>query len=79
MIEKAQQKKNENKNLTDKLFFARSTVKQLRLRRKTLKEKLAQFSAEGNIKAIAAKLIQAEKEGKLENENVLVDLLDTVS
>ncbi len=44
-----------------------------------MKEKLAEFSIRGDIKAVAHKLVHAANEGKFEDKKVSLETLQTVS
>ena len=79
LLIKARHQSKTISNLNDELFLTKSTAARLRIRKKALAEKLAQFASTGDMKAVAHKLVTAANEGKLRKKNVLSGMIQTVA
>ena len=66
------QKESEN-------FFLKSKQLRLKIRTRSLKEKIKEFATRGDFKTMAYKLAKAGQEGKLTDRIVLADTLQTVA
>ena len=51
----------------------------LKLRRRTLQEKVAEFASRGSLKGVCQQLIKADMEGRLSYQDLLVQMLQTVA
>ena len=78
-----QQKLKEQKEKLDykesQLFFLKSKNLRLRMRKRSLDEKLAEFARRGSMKAICHNLDKAAQNGYLKDRNTLVGVLQTVA
>lgn len=60
------------------LFFLKSKNLRLRVRKRNMEEKLAEFTRRGSMKAICHNLEKAAESGYLNDRNTLVGVLQTV-
>ena len=74
---KVQKEKLDEKD--SKLFFLKSKNLRLRMRKRTLEEKLTEFARHGSMKAICHNLEKAADNGDLKDRNTLAGILQTVS
>ena len=74
---KTQKEKLDEKD--SQLFFLQSKNLRLRIRKQTMKEKLAEFARRESMKAICHNLEKAAENGYLNDRNTLVGVLQTVS
>lgn len=78
-----QQKLKEQKEKLDykesQLFFLKSKNLRLRMRKRSLDEKLAEFARRGSMKAICHNLDKAAQNGYLKDRNTLIGVLQTVA
>ena len=81
--EEMKQKLNDQKQKLDmkdsKIFFMSAKNIRLRIRARTIREKLAEFARRGSMKAVCYNLQKAADNGLLEDRNTLKGLLETVS
>ena len=81
-FEMQQKLKEQKEKLDDKesqLFFVKSKNLRLRMRKRSLDEKLAEFARRGSMKAICHNLDKAAQNGYLKDRNTLVGVLQTVA
>ena len=81
-FEMQQKLKEQKEKLDDKesqLFFLKSKNLRLRMRKRSLDEKLAEFARRGSMKAICHNLDKAAQNGYLKDRNTLVGVLQTVA
>ncbi|CAG2201629.1 unnamed protein product [Mytilus edulis] len=74
-----QKKSEELKKCRSDAFFLKSKHIRLKLRTRTLREKLTEFSSRGDIKAIYHKLVKAEEKGILDNKNVFLETIESIA
>ena len=81
-FEMQQKLKEQKEKLDDKesqLFFLKSKNLRLRMRKRSLDEKLAEFARRGSMKAICHNLDKAAQNGYLKDRNTLVGVVQTVT
>ena len=61
------------------MFFLRSKNVRLKLRSRTLKDKLTEHSKRGDMRAICNKLVKAQSKGILSEKCVLLDTIESVA
>ena len=81
-FEMQQKLKEQKEKLDDKesqLFFLKSKNLRLRMRKRSLDEKLAEFARRGSMKAICHNRDKAAQNGYLKDRNTLVGVVQTVT
>ena len=81
-VEKVKVLREKNKVIEMKssdLFLLEQKALRLKLRVRSLKERLTEFSRRGDMKAICHQLTKADEKGLLKEKRVLMDTLETVS
>ncbi len=79
LIQKLQHKEERLNDATSKLFFLTSKHLRLKIRIRTLKEKVLEFSKRGAMKVVCKHLVKAEREGLLNDQEVLKDMFSTIA
>ena len=65
--------------LEGQIFFSSQKQLKLKLRKRSLTEKLAEFSSRGSLKGVCQQLIKASMAGHLDSQPVLLQMLRTVA
>ena len=78
MLQKLSQQKEAIDEGNKHMFFMSRNHLKVKLRKRTLNEKLAEFASRGNLKAVCHQIMKADGEGKLDSKDVLVQTLQTV-
>ena len=77
--QKLQKQKEQIERIESQLFFVTKQQLHLKLRRRTLQEKVAEFASRGSLKGVCQQLIKADMEGRLSYQDLLVQMLQTVA
>ena len=79
MQQKFKEQKEKLEDKESQLFFLKSKDLRLRMQKRCLDEKLAEFARRGSMKAICHNLDKAPENGHLKDRNTLVSVLQTVA
>jgi hypothetical protein len=60
-------------------FFLKSKNIRLQIRKRSMREKLKEFSSRGDMKAICFNLVKAQKNGLLEDKNVFLETIESIA
>ena len=70
----------ENLSITKfQLFFMSSKNIRLKIRVRSIKEKLSEYTARSSMKEVCRQLVKADEQGLLKDHNVVVDMFATIA
>eukprot|EP00112_Aurelia_sp_Birch-Aquarium-sp1_P018573 Seg4447.5 transcript_id=Seg4447.5/GoldUCD/mRNA.D3Y31 product="hypothetical protein" protein_id=Seg4447.5/GoldUCD/D3Y31 len=79
LLDKSRRQSKQVESLRYNLFLEKSKTARLKIRTRTLKEKLDYFAKSGRIGSITHKLVTAVNDGKLKDKDILLDMLESIA